>query len=197
MHFTPVTPHQHPKIFLLLCIFPTLCSSVWFPPTLSPFHISWCIIYTRASLCKWSTVVTVSIWQKPFVHLISWHWFLISVALMCWEACPDCPLLILTDPCCKYPCCSLHCHLEADLWVFILHRYVWAGHFCIICTACLALHAAVWYSTWNLWQWCGMKMTQVSRMIICTETEPDPSQASRSVFCYRMTVLPCTLRFLK
>lgn len=47
------------------------------------------------------TVVTISIWQKPCEHIVSWHEFLIAVAPICWEACPDHSLLILTFLC-KY-----------------------------------------------------------------------------------------------
>lgn len=70
---------------------------------LPPCHTSWSIICTVVSLCKWRTVVTIWIWQNPFPHLISWHWSLIAVALMCWQACPECPLPTRKGLRCRYP----------------------------------------------------------------------------------------------
>lgn len=138
------------------------------------------------------TVVTISIWQKTCVHIISWHRFLIAVTLMCWEACPDCPFTHTDGALCKHPCCSLHCHLEADTQLFsfillhasclTLHRqelanYVWAGSCSIIRTTCLALHPAIWYSPWTLLQtWKAHKCPEwqfaLTSKVVPTQVKP-------------------------
>lgn len=98
MHFTPVTLNQHPEIFFLLFFSPLFLWLIPFlPVSFSLSHMSWCIICVIASLCKWGKLW----WQFQFgrnsEHIVIWHEFLIATALMCWEACPDCPLLILMD----------------------------------------------------------------------------------------------------
>lgn len=101
IHFAPVTSNQHPEIFFLLFFSPVFSWLISFHPV-SLFSLSHIVVHNLChsfSVQMEKTVVAISIWQKLWEHIIIWHYFLTAVALICWEACPDCPLPILMEPC--------------------------------------------------------------------------------------------------
>lgn len=129
------------------------------------------------------SMVTISIWLKPCVHITSWHWFVIVVELICW-ACPDCPLLMLPDACVNSHAVAYTATLRQTYSLHTLHEsclmlnrqelanYVWAGSCCVFLhhmfstsPSCLVFDVLCCVAAW--------KKTQESRLT--TDRQPSVS----------------------
>lgn len=160
------------------------------------------------------TVVTISIWQKPSVHIISLHWFLIAVALMCWEACPACPLLILTDSCRNIHAAAYTATLRQTYRVLfhppphtsclMLHRqelanYIWAGSCSINCSPHIYHYTQPVFfmeSPAVLWHEKDTSV-RIDNVQWHLEVMPDSSPPTGSVFVIELLYYLAPLRFLK